>query len=202
MVSRCQFRTQMFLILWVKSVLDTLSKAKPSHNLAKTISRALCKKVAEQDQSADEMYCAVQWFIIETGQSLHSLFISYRVVSEVPLVSYSQNKTCSVKVKRKVSWRAAAYASVEHQSFSMYVFCMYLKQICMNTNERYSYWGNRKYLRTCVCVCIRPYFMFVLGYVYLSVSLRTLLVSARILVSILTYPVRICMCPSPYLHVS
>jgi serine/threonine protein kinase len=70
------------------NVLDKLDEQRRStfdNNLAKTIAKALEKKVANRYQTTDEMHDAVYLCLIDKGEAFYSVFISYRVASEAPL---------------------------------------------------------------------------------------------------------------------
>eukprot|EP00292_Cryptomonas_paramecium_P002636 CAMPEP_0113722472 /NCGR_PEP_ID=MMETSP0038_2-20120614/37772_1 /TAXON_ID=2898 /ORGANISM="Cryptomonas paramecium" /LENGTH=2376 /DNA_ID=CAMNT_0000651725 /DNA_START=109 /DNA_END=7236 /DNA_ORIENTATION=+ /assembly_acc=CAM_ASM_000170 len=70
------------------SVLDKLPddrRSKFDHNLARVISQALEKRVSERFQSVDEMHDAVYSCLIDRGEAVYSVFISYRVATELPL---------------------------------------------------------------------------------------------------------------------
>mmetsp|Transcript_36391 Transcript_36391/g.95685 ORF Transcript_36391/g.95685 Transcript_36391/m.95685 type:complete len:493 (+) Transcript_36391:3-1481(+) len=70
------------------SVLDKLPddrRSKFDHNLARVISQALEKYVLERFHSVDEMHDAVYACLIDRGEAVYSVFISYRVATEMPL---------------------------------------------------------------------------------------------------------------------
>ena len=73
------------------NVLDKLhseNRSKFNNNLAKVISKALEKKVEERYGSVDEMHDAVYRCLIDQGEAFYSVFISYRVASELPLARF------------------------------------------------------------------------------------------------------------------
>mmetsp|Transcript_16498 Transcript_16498/g.44884 ORF Transcript_16498/g.44884 Transcript_16498/m.44884 type:complete len:1970 (+) Transcript_16498:1-5910(+) len=70
------------------SVLDRLPddrRSKFDHNLARVIAQALEKHVCNRFQSVDEMHNAVYACLIERGEAVYSVFISYRVATDLPL---------------------------------------------------------------------------------------------------------------------
>mmetsp|Transcript_75728 Transcript_75728/g.202691 ORF Transcript_75728/g.202691 Transcript_75728/m.202691 type:complete len:719 (-) Transcript_75728:344-2500(-) len=70
------------------SVLDNLpeeTRSKFDRNLAVVVEEALQKRVADRFQTVDEMHDAVYACLIGRGEAVYSVFISYRVATELPL---------------------------------------------------------------------------------------------------------------------
>ena len=71
------------------NVMDSLECSKRSAfdtNLANVIAKALEKKVADRYQSVDEMHDSVYKCLVAKGEAQYSVFLSYRVASDAPLV--------------------------------------------------------------------------------------------------------------------
>ena len=69
----------------VLDVLDNERRAGFDNNLAKVISKALERRVCNRYASTDEMHDGVYSCLIFKGEAFYSVFISYRVASELPL---------------------------------------------------------------------------------------------------------------------
>ena len=70
------------------SILEFLSdekRARFDHNLVKVTAKAMEKNISNRYASVDEMYEAVYQCLISRGEAFYSVFISYRVLSEMPL---------------------------------------------------------------------------------------------------------------------
>jgi len=69
-------------------VLDKLPedrRSKFDHKLARVIAQALEKRVENRFQDVDEMHDAVYACLIDRGEAVYSVFISYRVATDLPL---------------------------------------------------------------------------------------------------------------------
>ena len=66
-------------------VLGVVRRSKFDNNFVKVIEKALEKKLSFRYNSVDEMHDAVYMCVVQKGEGVYSVFISYRVASEFPL---------------------------------------------------------------------------------------------------------------------